>query len=213
MLLSFLGSPYFVTLIIVVGLVMIFALIFHNVAQAWVASRLGDSSPKYSGYLQFDPQHQLEPFGVLFLLIFGFGWPKPIPANSRNYPGRGRKEAWVWYSGPLAYLCIAFIAALVSVLLLRIQQPVLGIAFRWAASFAVLHAVVNLFPVYPLDGAHAALAWGNRDVRQFVGQLQRFGILGFVIIFIVLNYIGVIPGLENFFLSIIDSLVRAILGG
>ena len=105
---------YSATDLIIVAVVMIFAFVFHNYVQAWTASRYGDSSPRFSGFLSFDLQQHLEPMGVLFLFLLGFGWPKAIPTNSRNYKGRGQQEAIVWYSGPVAYLIVAFAAALIA---------------------------------------------------------------------------------------------------
>ena len=213
MLLRYFGRPDFVTLFIIVGVVMIFAFIFHNVFQTWIASRYGDASPKFSGYGKFDPQQQLEPFGVLFLALLGFGWPKQIPVNSRNYSGRGRQEAVVWYSGPLAYLIVAFVSAFIGVGLFLLGSPGLEFAFREASSVAILHAVINLFPVYPLDGAKAALAWGNADVRRLVQQIASLGILGFIIVFFVLQAIGVTGALQGLFSSIITSIIRLLVGG
>ena len=87
-----LRGTYTTTDLIIVAIVMIFAFVFHNYVQAWVASRYGDSSPRFSGFLSFDLQKQLEPTGVLFLFLLGFGWPKPIPTNSRNYSGVDAKR-------------------------------------------------------------------------------------------------------------------------
>ena len=95
-----------VTTIVIGTIVMVMALIFHNMVQAWVAQRLGDPSPRLAGFMAFDPARQLDPIGVLFLLLLGFGWPRTVPVNSRNYPRRGRSEAWVWLSGIGAYLVV-----------------------------------------------------------------------------------------------------------
>jgi Zn-dependent protease len=211
-LIRYLQGAYNTTDLIIVSIVMIFALVFHNVAQAWVASRYGDATARFSGFLSFDFQRHLEPIGVLFLFLLGFGWPRPIPTNSRNYRGRGRQEALVWYSGPLAYLLVAFVATLVAAIFAALGSPILARAFILASSVAILHAVINLFPVFPLDGAKAALAWGNPDVRRFIQQIASFGILGFILVFFVLNALGVTGALQAFFQQIILSLVRLIPG-
>lgn len=198
------------TVLIVAAVVMVMALIFHNIAQAFVASRFGDHTPRYQGFLRFDPQTHLEPMGVLFLFLLGFGWTKPVPVNSRNYPARGRKEALVWYSGPLAYLLVATVGYVAAVVFLRLGSGPLASAFAIAGDYAILHAVINLFPVFPLDGARAALAWGDRSVRQFVQQLAQFGILGFVVIFLLLSATGVTGAIMSFFRSLILGGVTAI---
>ncbi len=196
--------------LIISFIVMIFALIFHNVAQSWVASRYGDNSPRFSGFMSFDPQQQLEPFGVALLALLGFGWPKTLPVNSRQY--KGKQEAIVWYAGPLSYLIVGFVSVLIGSVFLAFNQPALYRSFLIAGSFAVLHAIINLFPVYPLDGARAALAWGNRDVRNFVQQIASYGFVGFVVIFLLLNLTGVTNLLQGFFLGIFRAIITLIPG-
>lgn len=209
MILRFLNDP---TTLVIAAIVMVFALMFHNVVQTWVAARLGDARPKLAGFGQFEPQQQLEPMGVVLLFLLGFGWPRMVPIESRNYRGRGRAEAWAWYSGPAAYLLVGFASVLVGSIFLVAGSPELYRSFLVAASYAVLHAVINLFPVFPLDGAMAALAWGNRSVRSLIMQIRQFGILGFLVVFLVLSYTGVIGLLQGFFLTVFQSIVRALPG-
>ena len=87
MVLNYFNDP---TTLIISAIIMVMALIFHNMLQAYVAARYGDPTAKYQGFMKFDPQIQLEPYGVLFLFLLGFGWPKAIPNNRRNYSGRGK---------------------------------------------------------------------------------------------------------------------------
>lgn len=208
MILNYFNNP---TILVISAIIMIMALIFHNIFQAWVASRFGDNGPRFSGYMNFDPQQHLEPYGVFFLFLLGFGWPKAIPISSRNY--KGKQEAIVWYSGPLAYLIVAFLSVLVAALINAAGgNGELVRAFMVAASFAVLHAVINLFPVFPLDGAKAALAWGNAEVRRVIQQIASYGFLGFIVVFLVLSFTGITGGLQTFFLRLLQAIVSLIPG-
>lgn len=209
MILRYLDDP---TTLVVSAIVMVFALMFHNVFQTWIAARLGDTRPRSAGFGSFEPQQQLEPMGVALLFLLGFGWPRMVPINSSSYRGRGRREALAWYSGPLAYLIVGFGCVLVGSIFLAAGSPELYRSFLIAASFAVLHAVINLFPVFPLDGAMAALAWGNRSVRRVIEQIRGFGIMGFLIVFLVLSYTGVINVLQGIFLALFQSIVRLLPG-
>lgn len=210
MILNFYNEP---TTLIISAIVMIMALIFHNIAQSWVASRLGDNSPRFAGFMNFDPQQQLEPFGVLFLFLLGFGWPKQINTNSRNYGGRGRQEALVWYTGPASYLLVAFLCYLAGLLFVQLGGNLeLGRAFIATGDISILHAVINLFPVYPLDGAKAALAWGNNDVRRLVQQIASFGILGFIVVFMLLSFTGVTGAIMGLFRNVLLAILGLIPG-
>lgn len=212
MIIRYIQGSYNTTDLIIVALVMILALVFHNVFQAYLASRYGDANPRFAGYMSFDIQRHLEPTGVLFLFLLGFGWPQPIPTNSRNYRGRGQQEALVWYGGPLAYLIVALIATLVAAIFAAMESPILARSFIYASGTAVLHAVINLFPVFPLDGAKAALAWGNPSIRRFIQQITAFGPFGFIIFFFILSSLGITGALQGFFQGIILSLIGLIPG-
>jgi Zn-dependent protease len=208
MLLRYFNEP---TILIVASLVMVMALIFHNIVQAWMARRYGDLTPTYQGFGKFDPQTHLEPMGVFFLLLLGFGWPKQVPVNSRNYAGRGRQEAIVWYSGPVAYLLVATVTWFLAVLF-HTQgggAQLVG-AFVVAGNVAILHAVINLFPVFPLDGARAALAWGSPPVRRLVQQIAQYGFIGFIVIFLVLSYSGILGQIQRFFANLIMGGIQAV---
>lgn len=209
MILNYFDNP---TVMVIVSIIMVMALIFHNMVQAFVAQRLGDHSPRLAGFMAFDPQRQLDPFGVGFLLLLGFGWPRSIPTNSRNYGNRGRSEAWVWVSGIGTYLVIGFVCLLVAAVFRGLDNLALFQAFQVAASTAVLHAVINLFPILPLDMGRAAIAWGNPDVRRFVMQIAQYGILGFMVFFLVLNLTGVISGIMRVFLRLFATVIGWIPG-
>jgi hypothetical protein len=173
--------------------------------------RFGDHTPRYQGFLRFDPQTHLEPMGVLFLFLLGFGWTKPVPVNSRNYPGSRQQ------GGARLVLGAAGVPAGGDRRVPRgghvpaARQRSARVGLRGGrATYAILHAVINLFPVFPLDGARAALAWGDRSVRQFVQQLAQFGILGFIVIFMLLSATGVTGAIMSFFRSLIVGGVNSI---
>ncbi len=116
----------------------------------------------------------------------------------------------MWYSGPLAYLVVAFVTYLIAALVSNTGERDVATAFLVTGDVAILHAVINLFPVFPLDGARAALAWGNPEVRRVIGEIAKFGILGFVLVFFVLSAIGVTSAIMLFFRGLLFGLLRAL---
>lgn len=208
-LLSLLSEP---TTFVIAALIMVMALIFHNIVQTFVADRLGDRSPRLAGFMAFDPQRQLDLYGLFFLVLLGFGWPKSIPVNPRNYRGRGRGEGWVWVSGIGAYLLVSFLSLLVGALFGAMGNVALYRAFATAASIALLHAVINIFPILPLDMGRSALAWGPPEVRRVIMQIAQFGILGFIVFFFILNATGVISQLMFVFQRLFVSIISLIPG-
>lgn len=206
MLLNFSGN---LTAMVIAIIIMIMALIFHNVFQSFIAARMGDHSPRLAGFMAFDPGRHLELFGIILLVILGFGWPRQIPVNSRNY--RGKREALVWYSGPLAYVIVAFICYLAAELFgARGGDVTLG--FLVAGYTALLHAAINLFPILPLDGGYGAMVLGNTQVRQLVRQIAGYGSLGFIVLFLLLSLTGVTNALVGLLQNLVLSVLRLVTG-
>lgn len=206
MLLRYFDNP---TVLVIATIVMISALIFHNMVQAFVAARLGDHSPRLAGFTAFDPMRHLNGFGVILLLVLGFGWPNQVPVNSRNYTRK--REALVWYSGPAAYLLVAFLSYLAAVLLGPRGGDV-ATGFIAAGAAAIMHAAINLFPVLPLDGGHGALVLGGPQVRRLVQQIAGFGSLGFIVLFLLLSMSGILGAVVNMLQRLILTLLRLIPG-
>ena len=72
--------------------------------------------------------------------------------------------------------------------------------------------MINLFPVFPLDGAKAALAWGSAEVRRFIQQIASYGIIGFIVVFLLLSYTGILGALQGLFQNIIFRIISLIPG-
>lgn len=52
-----------------------------NIFRAWVAGEMGDSTGIRLGYLTLNPLYHIDPFGLIFLFIFHFGWGQTVPIN------------------------------------------------------------------------------------------------------------------------------------
>lgn len=186
---------------------ILFGLVVHNVVQALVANAQGDPTPKNLGFIGTDPRLHIDPISLLFLVLLGFAIPRSIPLNSRNIRGRGGPEALVWMSGPLAMIGWALVLLIAAGILTRLAgaevRPVVA-ALGIAADLAIRLAVVFVFPVPPLDGGRAVMAAGGTEARRLMRQLEGYGPVGFILIFLVLSYTGV--------LGAVSDVVRGILG-
>ena len=64
---------------------MLIAFTFHEYAHAFVADKLGDKTPRFQGRLTLNPLVHIDPMGFLAVIIFRFGWAKPVQTNPSAY--------------------------------------------------------------------------------------------------------------------------------
>ncbi len=134
----------------------------HGGVVAAVAVFLGDKGPKYDGRLTVVPANHVDLVGAISLILFGFGWAKPMAIDARQFR--------IGRVGIVVVVLAAFAAILVTaVLLLLLILPLLtvlpytaGLAtaafLRVAAQLCVWFALFNLLPIPPLTGGHLLAA-------------------------------------------------------
>ena len=88
------------------------ALCVHEYAHGYVAYRLGDPTARSLGRLSLNPLRHLDPIGTLFMLIFHFGWAKPVPINPRYFKDPRKGMALTAAAGPISNILLAFCFAL-----------------------------------------------------------------------------------------------------
>ena len=78
---------------------ILITLILHEVAHGYVAYRCGDPTAKMLGRLSLNPAKHLDPIGTVSLILFRFGWAKPVPVNPRNFQNYRRDDFLVSIAG------------------------------------------------------------------------------------------------------------------
>lgn len=158
---------------------VLLVLAIHEYAHAAVAVRLGDPRPKYDGRLTLNPFVHLDPIGTLMLLVFGFGWAKPVMVDPTRFKNPRRDMMWVALAGPVANLVLAFVMVRVYPLL----AGLLPLPWAWSvrAFFEVTVvlniwlAVFNLLPLPPLDGSKVLAGLVPRPWAYHLYRLETYG--------------------------------------
>jgi Zn-dependent protease len=167
MLATLFQNPLFFVVWIVAILI---ALTAHEFSHALVGTLLGDPTAKRLGRLTLNPAAHIDPFGLLTLVVVGFGWGRPVPFNPYNLRDQRWGPVAIAFAGPGMNLLLATLAGI----LLRFLFPVLGdenllVHFLFVSVYLNMGLLLfNLLPIPPLDGSKLifAVLRGPQAARQ-----------------------------------------------
>jgi Zn-dependent protease len=153
----------------------------HEFAHAWVATLLGDDTPRREGRVTLNPLAHIDWIGttilpaITSLLGGGFiGWGKPVNTNPAKLRGGLKGLALVALAGPISNIIFAVVLAAVALACLKFSPPAANY-FAQGVRLSLYLALFNLIPVPPLDGSKLLLA---AKVPYFIyAELSRFGFL------------------------------------
>lgn len=180
---------------------VIIAITFHEFAHAFVADKLGDTTPRAQGRLTLNPLKHLDPVGFVLLMFAHVGWGKPVEINPNNFTSNKSKsacEALVSLAGPVMNFIIAIISTVIYYALYK-YAPANEFAISILITVSYLTAIINigigvfnLIPLPPLDGEkifrhilpYKAQQWLDRNsyiLNMIFLLLWFFGLLGVVV--------------------------------
>jgi Zn-dependent protease len=159
------------------------------------ANWLGDRTPYYQGRLTLNPLAHIDWVGFLMLLIFKFGWAKPVQVDPRNFKSVGIKKGMMLVSlaGPGMNLLLALIGMLILKFIVPYENN------QWAVLFIplleplvyinLILAAFNLIPIPPLDGSKILAGLLPNSGTQLMYSLEQYGPL-ILLLLIVTDMVG-----------------------
>ncbi|WP_455663228.1 site-2 protease family protein [Pradoshia sp.] len=184
----------------------------HEFAHAYAAYKFGDPTAKNQGRLTLNPLVHIDPIGAIFIILFGFGWAKPVPVNRFFFKNPRMNGIIVSIVGPLSNLALAILAVFIVFLIqqFNVGMMIPDFIFTFITIFIninVLLFVFNLLPFPPLDGYRIIEDLVKPDLRAKMTQYEQYGVLIFLILVITpLGAYTIEPILYNLVPSIVEAL-------
>lgn len=164
---------------------ILIGLTVHEFSHAYVSYRLGDPTPKYQNRLTLNPIDHIDPIGLISLILFRFGWGKPVQINPRNYKNPRVGEILVSIAGPASNLLMVIVFSF-------ILKFTANIAFQYTWYYKLMIKIIqlnavlcvfNLLPLPPLDGSKILLnLLPLKNKYTLYQQLQRYSMPIFLLL-------------------------------
>jgi len=187
------------------------SLTIHEVSHGYVAYKLGDPTAKEQGRLTLNPLAHIDPFGLIFMILFRFGWAKPVPVNALYFKNPKRDTMLTAIAGPVSNALIGIVTCFISLFFMNsfalCQISWLKEAFVVLYKFFYLMSVINftlaafnMIPIHPLDGSRLARYFMPDSFSNFFVRYGTYIYIGFLVLVFATDVVSTVIGTVRAFL-------------
>lgn len=199
-------------------IISLVALPIHEYAHGYAAYRMGDNTAYRQGRLTLNPLVHIDPLGTLALVLFGFGWAKPVQINPLNFENPKKGMMLSALAGPLSNVGLAFISmvfyklsyipvymGMSGAFIMTIQTFLL-----YMISINITLAVFNFIPIPPFDGSRIATYFLPQRIYFKIMQYENIIFIGLLVILWLGFLDGPISFVSTSVTGILDFITRPI---
>jgi len=178
--------------ILLLIIILLFSITFHEYAHGLMAYKLGDNTPKISGRLTINPIKHIDILGTIVMPILliittrgllAFGYAKPVPINPYNFKNPRKDIMWVGLAGPASNFLIALIMSII--LRMDLLGGIIEEALQYGVVINLILFIFNLIPIPPLDGSRVVSAFLSYNNAYRYLKLETVGFI--IIILLIIN--------------------------
>ncbi len=219
-----------ISLLLMIPVILI-SLSTHEAAHGYIAYKMGDYTAYNFGRVTLNPLKHIDPMGSLCMLVFGYGWAKPVPINARNFKNPKKGMAFTAIAGPISNIILGTIGAVLyavtSFLFFRFAADilpnelltnvinVLATFFFYLGYMNFVLAVFNMIPIPPFDGSRFFSLFLPEKLYFSMMRYERYIMIGVLLFMIVCSRLfdfspfGFVA--EKLFDLISDSVIKLLL--
>ncbi|MEC0108416.1 site-2 protease family protein [Paenibacillus taichungensis] len=176
-------------------LTILIAFTVHEFSHAYFANKFGDPTAKLLGRVTLNPVVHFDLFGVLLLLIAGFGWARPVPVNRANFDKPRLMGVIVSVAGPVSNLLLAIIGTIIYASLVgsgalggieneRLLTAISTFFYMFNLTNFFLF-LFNLIPLPPLDGYRILEDILPPSISRKLQGVEQWSIFIFLLILVI----------------------------
>jgi Zn-dependent protease len=199
-------------------IISLVALPIHEYAHGYAAYRMGDNTAYRQGRLTLNPLVHIDPLGTLALVLFGFGWAKPVQINPLNFENPKKGMMLSALAGPLSNVGLAFISMVFYKLsYIPVYMGISGAFIMTVQTFLlymisinITLAVFNFIPIPPFDGSRIATYFLPQRIYFKIMQYENIIFIGLLVILWLGFLDGPISFVSTSVTGILDFITRPI---
>ena len=151
----------------------------HELSHGLVAYKLGDTTAKDARRLTLNPIKHLDIMGILMMVVFHFGWAKPVPVNMYRFKNPKQGMAITAVAGPLMNVLITIVFLFLYGLLFRpLGQENLVLEMIYLTAYlSISFAIFNIIPISPLDGSKVLFSVLPSERYDQLMRYERYGMI------------------------------------
>lgn len=202
------------------------AIVIHEVSHGYVAYLLGDTTAKDRGRLTLNPLKHIDPWGTILLPLlmvaafgFGFGYAKPVPVNPYRFKDFRKGMFLTGIAGPASNLALAVVSGVIIRVMAFVGAPAIPyvelvmIAIYFFCLMNLSLMFFNLIPLPPLDGSRVLPLFLSDRAMVTYAKFEQYGfVILFGLLWLAPRFLGFDP-ISVYFKYTVEPLMRLFIGG